>query len=216
MVAALARAPELCAEVALQPLERFALDAAILFSDILTVPDAMGLGLSFGEGEGPRFARPLRDESAVRALAAPGARVHPLPRQLRRAAGRLVPADRDGTGHRCGRAGWRKQAPRSRRWRRSANLIATTISAAGREARKEENDMAADRRDTDEARGEELDAVLGEKDDVGAATQTVADVGGGVVDLLLNRFRLRLDGLCHGLRRGGRAAPPTRWTDPRR
>ena len=68
---ALARTPELCAEVALQPLARFALDAAILFSDILTVPDAMGLGLSFGEGEGPRFARPLRDEAAIRALAVP-------------------------------------------------------------------------------------------------------------------------------------------------
>ncbi len=68
---ALARNPELCAEVALQPLERFALDAAILFSDILTVPDAMGLGLSFGEGEGPRFSRPLRDEAAIRNLAAP-------------------------------------------------------------------------------------------------------------------------------------------------
>jgi uroporphyrinogen-III decarboxylase len=49
-------------EVTLQPLERFALDAAILFSDILTVPDAMGLGLSFAEGEGPKLARPLRDE----------------------------------------------------------------------------------------------------------------------------------------------------------
>lgn len=68
---ALAKTPELCAEVALQPLARFPLDAAILFSDILTIPDAMGLGLSFGEGEGPRFARPLRDEAAVRALAAP-------------------------------------------------------------------------------------------------------------------------------------------------
>ena len=68
---ALARNPELCAEVALQPLERFGLDAAILFSDILTVPDAMGLGLSFGEGEGPRFARPLRDEAAIRNLAPP-------------------------------------------------------------------------------------------------------------------------------------------------
>ena len=68
---ALAKTPELCAEVALQPLARFALDAAILFSDILTIPDAMGLGLSFGEGEGPRFARPLRDEDAIRALAAP-------------------------------------------------------------------------------------------------------------------------------------------------
>jgi uroporphyrinogen decarboxylase len=47
---ALARNPELCAEVALQPLERFPLDAAIVFSDILTIPDAMGLGLAFGEG----------------------------------------------------------------------------------------------------------------------------------------------------------------------
>jgi uroporphyrinogen decarboxylase len=68
---ALARNPELCAEVALQPLARFPLDAAILFSDILTIPDAMGLGLTFGEGEGPRFERPLRDEAAIRALAAP-------------------------------------------------------------------------------------------------------------------------------------------------
>jgi len=58
-------------EVTLQPLDRFALDAAILFSDILTVPDAMGLGLSFAEGEGPRFAHPLRDEAAVAALAVP-------------------------------------------------------------------------------------------------------------------------------------------------
>src|SRR5687768_16175014 len=58
-------------EVTLQPLERFDLDAAILFSDILTVPDAMGLGLSFAEGEGPRLARPLRDESAVAALHVP-------------------------------------------------------------------------------------------------------------------------------------------------
>jgi uroporphyrinogen decarboxylase len=58
-------------EVTLQPLDRFALDAAILFSDILTVPDAMGLGLSFGAGEGPKFARPLRDEAAVMALQVP-------------------------------------------------------------------------------------------------------------------------------------------------
>jgi uroporphyrinogen decarboxylase len=68
---ALARTPELCAEVALQPLERFALDAAIVFSDILTIPDAMGLGLSFGEGEGPRFQHPLREESVILKLAAP-------------------------------------------------------------------------------------------------------------------------------------------------
>jgi uroporphyrinogen decarboxylase len=58
-------------EVTLQPLERYALDAAILFSDILTVPDAMGLGLSFETGEGPRFARPLRDEADVAKLAVP-------------------------------------------------------------------------------------------------------------------------------------------------
>jgi uroporphyrinogen decarboxylase len=58
-------------EVPLQPLERYALDAAILFSDILTVPDAMGLGLSFAAGEGPRFATPVRDEAAVAALEVP-------------------------------------------------------------------------------------------------------------------------------------------------
>jgi uroporphyrinogen decarboxylase len=58
-------------EVTLQPLERYALDAAILFSDILTVPDAMGLGLSFAMGEGPKFASPVRDEAAVKALQVP-------------------------------------------------------------------------------------------------------------------------------------------------
>jgi uroporphyrinogen decarboxylase len=58
-------------EVTLQPLERYPLDAAILFSDILTIPDAMGLGLSFETGEGPKFARPVRDEAAVSALAVP-------------------------------------------------------------------------------------------------------------------------------------------------
>ncbi len=68
---ALCKNPELACEVTLQPLERFALDAAILFSDILTIPDAMGLGLHFVDGEGPRFERPVRDEAAVAALAVP-------------------------------------------------------------------------------------------------------------------------------------------------
>ena len=68
---ALATSPQHATEVTLQPLERYPLDAAILFSDILTVPDAMGLGLSFGQGEGPRFAHPLRDEAAVNALQVP-------------------------------------------------------------------------------------------------------------------------------------------------
>src|SRR6218665_871031 len=67
----LATSVDYATEVTLQPLERFPLDAAILFSDILTVPDAMGLGLSFAEGEGPRLAKVVRDEAAVAALAVP-------------------------------------------------------------------------------------------------------------------------------------------------
>ena len=62
---------DLACEVTLQPLARYDLDAAILFSDILTVPDAMGLGLYFAEGEGPRFERPLKDEWEIRNLTAP-------------------------------------------------------------------------------------------------------------------------------------------------
>jgi uroporphyrinogen decarboxylase len=68
---ALCKNPDLATEVTLQPLARFALDAAILFSDILTIPDAMGLGLYFAEGEGPRFERPVRDERAIRSLVVP-------------------------------------------------------------------------------------------------------------------------------------------------
>src|SRR5688572_16040385 len=68
---ALAKNPDLATEVTLQPLARFPLDAAILFSDILTVPDAMGLGLYFVEGEGPKFERPLRDEWEIRNLTEP-------------------------------------------------------------------------------------------------------------------------------------------------
>nr|HPQ94859.1 uroporphyrinogen decarboxylase [Thiolinea sp.] len=67
----LCKNPELACEVTLQPLERFELDAAILFSDILTIPDAMGLGLYFAEGEGPGFERPLRDLAAIQALGIP-------------------------------------------------------------------------------------------------------------------------------------------------
>ena len=67
----LCRNPDYATEVTLQPLERFPLDAAILFSDILTVPDAMGLGLYFTDGEGPKFERTVRDEAAVAKLAVP-------------------------------------------------------------------------------------------------------------------------------------------------
>ena len=93
---ALAKSPAFATEVTLQPLERFALDAAILFSDILTVPDAMGLGLYFTEGEGPRFERPLRDEAAIRSLAAPDIAerlryVLDAVREIRKALGGRVP-----------------------------------------------------------------------------------------------------------------------------
>lgn len=64
----LCKNPERACEVTLQPLRRFALDAAILFSDILTIPDAMGLGLSFAEGEGPQFDHPIRSLAAIEKL----------------------------------------------------------------------------------------------------------------------------------------------------
>lgn len=67
----LCRHPEWATEVTLQPLQRFDLDAAILFSDILTVPDAMGLGLYFAEGEGPKFRHPLCSETEIARLAVP-------------------------------------------------------------------------------------------------------------------------------------------------
>jgi uroporphyrinogen decarboxylase len=72
----LCKNPSLACEVTLQPLARYDLDAAILFSDILTVPDAMGLGLYFAEGEGPKFERPLREEWEIRDLEAPDPNVH--------------------------------------------------------------------------------------------------------------------------------------------
>ena len=67
----LCKTPELACEVTLQPLARYPLDAAILFSDILTIPDAMGLGLTLNEGIGPRFDRPVRDLAAIQALHSP-------------------------------------------------------------------------------------------------------------------------------------------------
>jgi uroporphyrinogen decarboxylase len=67
----LCKNPDFATEVTMQPLDRYPLDAAILFSDILTVPDAMGLGLYFADGEGPKFERPLRDEAAIMALQVP-------------------------------------------------------------------------------------------------------------------------------------------------
>ena len=69
----LCKTPELACEVTLQPLARFPLDAAILFSDILTIPDAMGLGLSIVEKQGPQFARPVRSKAEIEKLAKQGA-----------------------------------------------------------------------------------------------------------------------------------------------
>jgi uroporphyrinogen decarboxylase len=93
---ALAKSPAFATEVTLQPLERYRLDAAILFSDILTVPDAMGLGLYFAEGEGPKFERPVRDEAAVARLAVPDPEaelryVTDAVREIRKALGGRVP-----------------------------------------------------------------------------------------------------------------------------
>jgi uroporphyrinogen decarboxylase len=67
----LCRNAELACEVTMQPLRRYKLDAAILFSDILTVPDALGLGLYFVTGEGPKFERPVQSAAAIRKLAVP-------------------------------------------------------------------------------------------------------------------------------------------------
>ncbi len=65
------KTPEIACEITLQPLKRFDLDAAIIFSDILTIPDAMGLGLYFDTGEGPRFERPLQTRESIEALVVP-------------------------------------------------------------------------------------------------------------------------------------------------
>lgn len=72
----LCKTPELACTVTLQPLDRFQLDAAILFSDILTIPDAMGLGLQFIEGEGPVFSRPIKSARDVAGLSVPDPETH--------------------------------------------------------------------------------------------------------------------------------------------
>ena len=92
----LCKSPAFACEVTLQPLARYNLDAAILFSDILTVPDAMGLGLYFAEGEGPKFERPLREEWAIRDLTVPDPYDHLRyvidgVAEIRRALGNSVP-----------------------------------------------------------------------------------------------------------------------------
>ncbi len=92
----LCKSPSMACEVTLQPLARYDLDAAILFSDILTVPDAMGLGLYFAEGEGPKFERPLREEWAINDLTAPDPYDHlryvmDAVAEIRRALGNSVP-----------------------------------------------------------------------------------------------------------------------------
>src|SRR3954466_16011351 len=92
---ALAKNPDLATEVTLQPLARFPLDAAIVFSDILTIPDAMGLGLGFTEGEGPKFERPLRHEKDILELKIPDLRqlqyVFDAIRESRSGLGERVP-----------------------------------------------------------------------------------------------------------------------------
>ncbi len=92
----LCKSPDYATEVTLQPLARFPLDAAILFSDILTIPDAMGLGLYFAEGEGPKFERPLREEWEIRDLTVPDPHDHlryviDAVRQIRHALDGSVP-----------------------------------------------------------------------------------------------------------------------------
>lgn len=92
----LCKNPDFATEVTLQPLARFSLDAAILFSDILTIPDAMGLGLYFADGEGPRFERPLREEREIRSLIVPDPDTHlryvtDAVRQIRKALNNQVP-----------------------------------------------------------------------------------------------------------------------------
>jgi uroporphyrinogen decarboxylase len=92
----LCKTPELACEVTLQPLDRFPLDASILFSDILTIPDAMGLGLYFAEGEGPKFQRPIKDEADVAKLHVPDPNVElryvmDAVRTIRRALNDRVP-----------------------------------------------------------------------------------------------------------------------------
>ncbi|MBC8119079.1 MAG: uroporphyrinogen decarboxylase [Burkholderiaceae bacterium] len=92
----LAKSPAYATEVTLQPVDRFALDAAILFSDILTVPDAMGLGLYFVDGEGPKFERPIRTEADVARLACPDPNIElryvtDAVRQVRAALGNRIP-----------------------------------------------------------------------------------------------------------------------------
>jgi len=92
----LAKSPDYATEVTLQPVERFPLDAAILFSDILTVPDAMGLGLYFVDGEGPKFERPVRTDADVDRLACPDPEVElryvtDTVRQVRKALANRIP-----------------------------------------------------------------------------------------------------------------------------
>ncbi|MGZ9059050.1 MAG: uroporphyrinogen decarboxylase [Burkholderiaceae bacterium] len=92
----LAKSPAFATEVTLQPVDRFALDAAILFSDILTVPDAMGLGLYFVDGEGPKFERPVRCEADVDRLTCPDPNVElryvtDTVREVRRALANRIP-----------------------------------------------------------------------------------------------------------------------------
>ena len=167
----LCRNPELACEVTLQPLRRFELDAAILFSDILTLPDAMGLGLYFVSGEGPRFERPVSRASDIRTL-----RVPDVEKKLRYVfdAAALVRRELDGKVPLIGFAG----SP----WTVATYMIE---GASTREFRKARGFMAEDPASVDKllavvttATTEYLNAQI----ESGAQAVMIFDTWGGVLE----------------------------------
>jgi uroporphyrinogen decarboxylase len=194
----LCRNPELACEVTLQPLRRFDLDAAILFSDILTVPDAMGLGLYFIAGEGPKFERPVAHASDIRRLRVPdvGKKLHYVFE-----AASLVRRQLDGKAPLIGFAG-------------SPWTVATYMIEGGstREFRKAKGLMAEDPRLLQQL----LDVVatttveyLNAQIDAGAQAVMLFDTWGGVLEReQYRRFSLGpMQQILDGLTRSHDGAP---------